>query len=122
MAGVFFFYRGPELFGRSLRIAHTTATQPPEPIPSGVGHTWHPGSPGRGAPMSGGPNLGFSLLIALCLCLWCFDLLSLDGVRITPLALVERKALLANLVSITLKPLTGISIGLGSMGPCFRGS
>ena len=45
--------------------------------------------------------------------LWCFDLLSLDGVRITPLPLVERKALLANLVSITLKPLTGISIGLG---------
>ena len=34
------------------------------------------------------------------LCLWCFDLLSLDGVRITPLPLVERKALLADLVAM----------------------
>ena len=35
---------------------------------------------------------------APALCLWCFDLLHLNGVRITPLTLVERKALLANLV------------------------
>ena len=32
---------------------------------------------------------------APALCLWCFDLLSLDGARITPLPLVERRALLA---------------------------
>ena len=37
---------------------------------------------------------------APALCLWCFDLLSLDGVRITPLPLVERKALLSNLVAM----------------------
>ena len=37
---------------------------------------------------------------APALCLWCFDLLSLDGVRITPLPLVERKALLADLVAM----------------------
>ena len=36
---------------------------------------------------------------APALCLWCFDLLSLDGVRITPLPLVERKAMLAKLVA-----------------------
>ena len=35
---------------------------------------------------------------APALCLWCFDLLHLNGVRITPLTLAERKALLANLV------------------------
>ena len=32
------------------------------------------------------------------LCLWGFDLLYLNGVRITPLALTERKALLPNSV------------------------
>ena len=33
MAGVFFFYRGPELFGRSLRIAHTQLLNPPSLYP-----------------------------------------------------------------------------------------
>jgi len=37
---------------------------------------------------------------APALCLWCFDLLHLNGVRITPLALAERKAQLADLVAI----------------------
>ena len=37
---------------------------------------------------------------APALCLWCFDLLHLNGVRITPLPLVERKALLADLVAM----------------------
>ena len=37
---------------------------------------------------------------APALCLWCFDLLHLNGVRITPLTLVERKALLADLVAM----------------------
>ena len=37
---------------------------------------------------------------APALCLWCFDLLSLDGIRITPLPLVKRKALLADLVAM----------------------
>jgi ATP-dependent DNA ligase len=32
-------------------------------------------------------------------CLWCFDLLHLNGVRITPLALAERKAQLAVLIA-----------------------
>jgi ATP-dependent DNA ligase len=31
--------------------------------------------------------------------LWCFDLLSLDGARITPLPLVERRALLGKIVT-----------------------
>ena len=35
---------------------------------------------------------------APALCLWCFDLLLLDGVRLMPLPLVERKAILASLV------------------------
>ena len=33
------------------------------------------------------------------LCLWCFDLLSIDGARITPLPLHQRKAMLAKLVA-----------------------
>jgi ATP-dependent DNA ligase len=33
---------------------------------------------------------------APALCLWCFDLLSLDGVRLMPLPLSRRKAMLAN--------------------------
>jgi ATP-dependent DNA ligase len=33
------------------------------------------------------------------LCLSCFDLLSLDGARITPLPLVERRALLGKIVT-----------------------
>jgi ATP-dependent DNA ligase len=33
------------------------------------------------------------------LCLWAFDLLYLDGVRITPLKLVERKERLAGLIA-----------------------
>ena len=36
---------------------------------------------------------------APALCLWCFDLLSLDGVRNTPLPLVERRALLGKIVT-----------------------
>jgi ATP-dependent DNA ligase len=36
---------------------------------------------------------------APALCLWCFDLLSLDGARITPLPLVERRALLGKIVT-----------------------
>ena len=66
MAGVFFFYRGPELFGSSLIIAHTTAAQPPSIIPAAMGHTWHPGSPPRPgcSDRLGGPNLGFSLSMA----------------------------------------------------------
>ena len=35
---------------------------------------------------------------ASALCLWCFDLLHLNGERITPLPLTERKALLAGIV------------------------
>ena len=35
---------------------------------------------------------------APALCLWCFDLLILDGSRLMPLPLVERKALLAGIV------------------------
>ena len=38
---------------------------------------------------------------APALCLWCFDLLSLDGARITPLPLVERRALLADVIKAT---------------------
>jgi bifunctional non-homologous end joining protein LigD len=37
---------------------------------------------------------------APALCLWCFDLLHLNGVKITPLTLRERKALLADVVSL----------------------
>ena len=37
---------------------------------------------------------------APALCLWCFDLLHLNGVRITPLPLAERKALVADLVAL----------------------
>ena len=33
------------------------------------------------------------------LCLWCFDLLSLDGARITPLPPVERRALLHDVIT-----------------------
>ena len=33
------------------------------------------------------------------LCLWCFDLLSIHGARITPLSLHQRKAMLAKLVA-----------------------
>ena len=36
---------------------------------------------------------------APALCLWCFDLLHLNGVRITPLSLLERKGLLAVLIA-----------------------
>ena len=35
---------------------------------------------------------------APALCLWCFDLLHLDGVRITPLTLVERERIAADVV------------------------
>ena len=35
---------------------------------------------------------------APALCLWCFDLLVLDGVRLMPLPLIDRKALLHDLV------------------------
>ena len=35
---------------------------------------------------------------APALCLWCFDLLVLDDVRLMPLPLVERKSLLAGIV------------------------
>ncbi len=35
---------------------------------------------------------------APAICLWCFDLLMLDGSRLMPLPLVERKALLAGIV------------------------
>jgi hypothetical protein len=38
---------------------------------------------------------------APALCLWCFDLLSLDGVRLTPLPLSERKAMLADVIADT---------------------
>ena len=38
---------------------------------------------------------------APALCLWCFDLLSLDGARITPLPLVERRALLSDVIKAT---------------------
>jgi bifunctional non-homologous end joining protein LigD len=37
---------------------------------------------------------------APALCLWCFDLLHLNGVKITPLTLRERKALLADVVAL----------------------
>jgi bifunctional non-homologous end joining protein LigD len=48
----------------------------------------------------------FRTLMALgnkapALCLWCFDLLSLDGVRLTPLPLSQRKAMLADVVADT---------------------
>ena len=36
---------------------------------------------------------------APALCLWCFDLLSVDGVRITPLPLTARKARLNEIVN-----------------------
>jgi bifunctional non-homologous end joining protein LigD len=36
---------------------------------------------------------------APALCLWCFDLLYLDGVRLMPMPLVQRKAILADLVT-----------------------
>ena len=36
---------------------------------------------------------------APALCLWCFDLLFLDGVRITPMPLTQRKAMLNELVN-----------------------
>ena len=55
MAGVFFFYRGPELFGSSIRIAHTTAAQPPSVIP-GCGDFEHPGPPRWGVPISESPT------------------------------------------------------------------
>ena len=35
---------------------------------------------------------------APALCLWCFDLLVLDGVRLMPMPLVQRKAILADLI------------------------
>ena len=35
---------------------------------------------------------------APALCLWCFDLLVFDGVRLMPLPLVQRKAILSDLV------------------------
>ena len=37
---------------------------------------------------------------APALCLWCFDLLYLDGVRITPMPLTQRKAILNDLVNL----------------------
>jgi bifunctional non-homologous end joining protein LigD len=33
------------------------------------------------------------------LCLWCFDLLSIDGARVMPLPLTQRKVVLANLIA-----------------------
>jgi bifunctional non-homologous end joining protein LigD len=38
---------------------------------------------------------------APALCLWCFDLLVLDGVRLMPIPLVRRKAILADLINAT---------------------
>jgi bifunctional non-homologous end joining protein LigD len=38
---------------------------------------------------------------APALCLWCFDLLVLDGVRLMPMPLVQRKAILADLINAT---------------------
>jgi bifunctional non-homologous end joining protein LigD len=38
---------------------------------------------------------------ASALCLWCFDLLVLDGVRLIPMPLAQRKAILAGLISAT---------------------
>jgi bifunctional non-homologous end joining protein LigD len=36
---------------------------------------------------------------APALCLWCFDLLYLGGIRLMPMPLVQRKGILADLVS-----------------------
>ena len=35
------------------------------------------------------------------LCLWCFDLLHLNGIRLMPIPLEQRKAMLADLVALT---------------------
>ena len=37
---------------------------------------------------------------AQALCLWCFDLLYLDGVRIIPMPLTQRKAILNDVVNL----------------------
>ena len=59
MAGVFFFYRGPELFGSSLRSCSYHSCSTPEHIPAAMGHTWHPGSPRPGCSYVGRAQSGF---------------------------------------------------------------